>query len=154
LGEGPLRKLIEHYKLKNADGQPSRQTKANEIGLSQQSRQPHFATLGRASPHARRVDRGSMLFLHGQQVVFGLGGNDLRIALLLNADVVTAARTVESNGPLMFFGGAERDRTAGLLVANEALSQLSYSPTPKASSDVSLAANLATLSHPLLSPQV
>src|ERR1700734_3949191 len=28
------------------------------------------------------------------------------------------------------FGGAERDRTADLLVANEALSQLSYSPTP------------------------
>src|SRR5580700_8430227 len=28
-----------------------------------------------------------------------------------------------------FYGGAERDRTAGLLVANEALSQLSYSPT-------------------------
>ena len=27
------------------------------------------------------------------------------------------------------FGGAERDRTADLLVANEALSQLSYSPT-------------------------
>jgi hypothetical protein len=27
------------------------------------------------------------------------------------------------------YGGAERDRTAGLLVANEALSQLSYSPT-------------------------
>jgi hypothetical protein len=26
------------------------------------------------------------------------------------------------------FGGAERDRTADLLVANEALSQLSYSP--------------------------
>jgi hypothetical protein len=30
---------------------------------------------------------------------------------------------------LGFSGGAERDRTAGLLVANEALSQLSYSPT-------------------------
>jgi hypothetical protein len=28
-----------------------------------------------------------------------------------------------------FFGGAKRDRTADLLVANEALSQLSYSPT-------------------------
>ena len=28
-------------------------------------------------------------------------------------------------------GGAERDRTADLLVANEALSQLSYSPTPR-----------------------
>ncbi len=28
------------------------------------------------------------------------------------------------------YGGAERDRTADLLVANEALSQLSYSPTP------------------------
>ena len=27
-------------------------------------------------------------------------------------------------------GGAERDRTADLLVANEALSQLSYSPSP------------------------
>ena len=31
---------------------------------------------------------------------------------------------------IRFYGGAERDRTAGLLVANEALSQLSYSPTP------------------------
>ena len=31
---------------------------------------------------------------------------------------------------LVEVGGAERDRTAGLLVANEALSQLSYSPTP------------------------
>ena len=31
-----------------------------------------------------------------------------------------------------FFGGAERDRTADLLVANEALSQLSYSPPPDA----------------------
>ena len=28
-------------------------------------------------------------------------------------------------------GGADRDRTGGLLVANEALSQLSYSPTRK-----------------------
>ena len=28
-----------------------------------------------------------------------------------------------------FIGGAKRDRTADLLVANEALSQLSYSPT-------------------------
>jgi hypothetical protein len=33
-----------------------------------------------------------------------------------------------------FLGGAERDRTADLLVANEALSQLSYSPTPCTSS--------------------
>jgi hypothetical protein len=32
-------------------------------------------------------------------------------------------------GSLGEIGGAERDRTAGLLVANEALSQLSYSPT-------------------------
>ncbi len=30
----------------------------------------------------------------------------------------------------MRFGGVERDRTADLLVANEALSQLSYNPTP------------------------
>jgi hypothetical protein len=29
-----------------------------------------------------------------------------------------------------FTGGADRDRTGGLLVANQALSQLSYSPNP------------------------
>ncbi len=28
------------------------------------------------------------------------------------------------------FGGASRDRTDGLVVANDALSQLSYSPVP------------------------
>jgi hypothetical protein len=32
------------------------------------------------------------------------------------------------------FGGADRDRTGGLLVANQALSQLSYSPNKAASS--------------------
>ena len=32
---------------------------------------------------------------------------------------------------LFDIGGPERDRTAGLLVANEALSQLSYRPTKK-----------------------
>jgi hypothetical protein len=36
-------------------------------------------------------------------------------------------------------GGAERDRTAGLLVANEALSQLSYSPTKAGDTSLSLA---------------
>jgi hypothetical protein len=30
---------------------------------------------------------------------------------------------------MQFSGGADRDRTGGLLVANQALSQLSYSPT-------------------------
>src|SRR3954463_3859291 len=34
------------------------------------------------------------------------------------------------------FGGADRDRTGGLLVANEALSQLSYSPTCDGSSSI------------------
>jgi hypothetical protein len=32
------------------------------------------------------------------------------------------------NIELVIFGGADRDRTGGLLVANQALSQLSYSP--------------------------
>jgi hypothetical protein len=32
-----------------------------------------------------------------------------------------------------FSGGADRDRTGGLLVANQALSQLSYSPNRKVS---------------------
>jgi hypothetical protein len=30
--------------------------------------------------------------------------------------------------PLIFFGGAEGDRTPGLMTASHALSQLSYSP--------------------------
>jgi hypothetical protein len=34
-----------------------------------------------------------------------------------------------SSGNFRVFGGAKRDRTVDLLVANEALSQLSYSPT-------------------------
>ena len=38
-------------------------------------------------------------------------------------------RTLMDGASCGSFGGAERDRTAGLLVANEALSQLSYSPT-------------------------
>ena len=33
-----------------------------------------------------------------------------------------------SPNPLEISGGADRDRTGGLLVANQALSQLSYSP--------------------------
>ena len=37
------------------------------------------------------------------------------------------SRTPRAN--LRRIGGADRDRTGGLLVANEALSQLSYSPT-------------------------
>ncbi len=36
---------------------------------------------------------------------------------------------LEARGSLI--GGAERDRTADLLIANETLSQLSYGPTPK-----------------------
>ncbi len=35
------------------------------------------------------------------------------------------------HNPLIFHGGAERDRTVGLLNAIQALSQLSYSPTGK-----------------------
>ncbi len=33
------------------------------------------------------------------------------------------------HAPELQIGGADRDRTGGLLVANQALSQLSYSPT-------------------------
>ena len=36
------------------------------------------------------------------------------------------------------FGGADRDRTGGLLVANQALSQLSYSPKLVLSSQMSV----------------
>ena len=39
------------------------------------------------------------------------------------------------------FGGADRDRTGGLLVANQALSQLSYSPIELGASSRELRAN-------------
>ena len=39
------------------------------------------------------------------------------------------------------FGGARRDRTVDLLVANEALSQLSYSPTKAGDTPSSLPAH-------------
>ena len=35
---------------------------------------------------------------------------------------------ITTHNPLIFLGGAERDRTVGLLNAIQALSQLSYSP--------------------------
>ena len=41
-----------------------------------------------------------------------------------------------SHNPLIFFGGAERDRTVDLLTASRALSQLSYSPTYKVKSEI------------------
>ena len=50
------------------------------------------------------------------------------------ASVVALAPNIGLAGALArgapSFGGADRDRTGGLLVANQALSQLSYSPNP------------------------
>src|SRR5260370_19271408 len=43
-------------------------------------------------------------------------------------------KSPESRRLFHLFGGAERDRTADLLVANEALSQLSYSPPTRRAS--------------------
>jgi hypothetical protein len=45
----------------------------------------------------------------------------------------------ESTDLAGFYGGAERDRTADLLVANEALSQLSYSPPTRRASHTAFA---------------
>jgi hypothetical protein len=45
------------------------------------------------------------------------------------------------------YGGAERDRTADLLVANEALSQLSYSPPPKPASHTAFAGTTQPKQH-------
>jgi hypothetical protein len=44
----------------------------------------------------------------------------------------------ESSANCRWIGGAKRDRTADLLVANEALSQLSYSPTMAGTTSISL----------------
>src|SRR4051812_4386612 len=44
-------------------------------------------------------------------------------------EYATAMATIAS-GEIRGDGGAERDRTAGLVIANDALSQLSYSPVP------------------------
>ena len=53
---------------------------------------------------------------------------------MFDANNVDAQHQVESsngqNRALPNHGGADRDRTGGLLVANQALSQLSYSPNP------------------------
>ena len=38
--------------------------------------------------------------------------------------------SIVSLSPRQMSGGADRDRTGGLLVANQALSQLSYGPSP------------------------
>ncbi len=53
----------------------------------------------------------------------GMGGYDT------NHDAKRVEAFTPSAQVVDLFGGAERDRTADLLVANEALSQLSYSPT-------------------------
>ena len=45
--------------------------------------------------------------------------------LALNRDTESVVALTPNIG---LFGGADRDRTGGLLVANQALSQLSYSP--------------------------
>jgi hypothetical protein len=61
-------------------------------------------------------------------------------AMRLHAAGVHAARESSSWASRIvdFFGGAKRDRTADLLVANEALSQLSYSPTMAGTTSISL----------------
>ncbi len=54
------------------------------------------------------------------------------------------------------FGGREGIRTPGLLVANEALSQLSYSPTVSARNHCSINTlweNLGTIKRPAFQPQ-
>ena len=52
----------------------------------------------------------------------------------------TESTIINQNSTMLIFrpielstelGGADRDRTGGLLVANQALSQLSYSPLPQ-----------------------
>jgi hypothetical protein len=62
-------------------------------------------------------------------------GRQTRIQTMLNSilrsagGILSAAKNPDFKCLGKEIGGAERDRTAGLLVANEALSQLSYSPT-------------------------
>ena len=51
------------------------------------------------------------------------------MAVRVNSITLELPGGKESAYILARIGGAERDRTADLLVANEALSQLSYSPT-------------------------
>ena len=64
----------------------------------------------------------------------GMGLTDPRVCKLQNpsnpmfgANFIDAQHQIESSVG-QIFGGADRDRTGGLLVANQALSQLSYSP--------------------------
>ena len=56
---------------------------------------------------------------------------------MFDANQVDAQHRIESllstRSLSVEYGGADRDRTGGLLVANQALSQLSYSPNRKVS---------------------
>ena len=69
---------------------------------------------------------------------------------------VECQRTVRSAGNQRMdeseIGGAKRDRTADLLVANEALSQLSYSPTRREQPNIILTVNRANADNSQLSP--
>ncbi len=59
------------------------------------------------------------------------GSSGIELEPSRGAGAILSAGFELQSGGLAGVGGAERDRTAGLLVANEALSQLSYSPTRK-----------------------
>ena len=79
----------------------------------------------------RRPNRHPSLF----QPRSSLAQSDVQHRLRRNTHIPIHAKSINETATKRLrkgsFGGAERDRTADLLVANEALSQLSYSPTPK-----------------------
>ena len=78
------------------------------------------AVVSRASALRAEPERIPDLFSRGK----GVAGIELEEQL----SILPIPEPNHGQEPDSDFGGAERDRTADLLVANEALSQLSYSP--------------------------
>ena len=79
---------------------------------------------GDKSPRKPRMALSSEVRIAAHYIDADLGGF-VAVEMLINWTELL--RGSKATGRV--FGGAKRDRTADLLVANEALSQLSYSPT-------------------------
>jgi hypothetical protein len=89
-------------------------------------------TSGCATPQSSNPMFGAKLLNRDTESVVALTPN-IELVVSRSSLVVGASALADDERPMTndgFSGGADRDRTGGLLVANQALSQLSYSPNP------------------------
>ena len=93
-----------------------------------------IALIGTSSPPKLRIESTILFIRHLPPYLRTGGAGSGRDASTPN-EPASRPHSPLSMTKLLFrhhdFGGADRDRTGGLLVANQALSQLSYSPLPQ-----------------------